>query len=119
MAACPSTSSSNAVRWRRNCLRAPDKCGMQNAAGPRPLPGLSHVASEPHPQTRRGPAWWTCLLVGFYTLALGASTAPVAAHSADPVKLAEVAARMKAFVDDGTISGAVTLLARHDRFIRV
>src|SRR5206468_9879338 len=95
------------------------ECGMENAAAPRPVPGRSRVAWGPHPQTRRARVWWTCLLVGFHTLTLGAPAPPFAARGADPAKLAEVAAHMKAFVDDGTISGAVTLLARHDRLIRV
>ncbi|HEY2953163.1 MAG TPA: serine hydrolase domain-containing protein [Verrucomicrobiae bacterium] len=43
--------------------------------------------------------------------------ASISAAAPNTAKLAEVSKRMKAFVDDGTISGAVTLVARHDRIL--
>ncbi len=40
-----------------------------------------------------------------------------AASTPDAAKLAAIPKRMKAFVDDGSISGAVTVVARHDRIV--
>ena len=42
---------------------------------------------------------------------LRASSAP--RHDLDPAKVPEIRARMQSFVDDNTIAGAVTLVARH------
>jgi CubicO group peptidase (beta-lactamase class C family) len=44
------------------------------------------------------------------------SAAPVTAQTPKP---GEICQRMKGFVDDGTIAGAVTLVARHDRVLEL
>jgi CubicO group peptidase (beta-lactamase class C family) len=51
----------------------------------------------------------------FLALAVNAlaSSLPQRAHGLNPEKLGEVRKRMQAFVDDKTIAGAVTLVARH------
>ncbi len=51
----------------------------------------------------------------FVTLAVNAlaSSLPQRAHGLNPEKLSEVRKRMQAFVDDKTIAGAVTLVARN------
>ena len=51
------------------------------------------------------------------TLILFATVSAVSAAPAvlDPPKRAEIPKRMQAFVDDATISGAVTLVAHHRR----
>ena len=52
------------------------------------------------------------LLIAFAANAL-ASSLPQRAHGLNPEKLGEVRKRMQAFVDDKTIAGAVTLVARN------
>src|SRR5262245_66385187 len=51
-----------------------------------------------------------CLLPLLVTTAFGGSQSGV-----DPAKLKEVPVRLQKFVDDQTISGAVTLVGRHGR----
>ena len=52
----------------------------------------------------------------FFFLTAASHAAP-ASSGIDAAKLAAVRHRMQAFVDDGTISGAVTLVARHDKIV--
>ena len=56
--------------------------------------------------------WLLCGAL-FATLSLTAAEPKPGQSGLDSSKLAEVSKRLKAFVDDGTISGAVTLVARH------
>ncbi len=59
-------------------------------------------------------AWIVCLLVvtSFSSFAQSLSNNPAKAGM-DPERLARIPARMKAYVEKGTIAGAVTLVARH------
>src|SRR5262249_28730434 len=52
-------------------------------------------------------AFTTGLLLGFVATGLAAPA----------TKLGEVSRRMQAFVDDGTVAGAVTLVARHGEIL--
>ena len=58
------------------------------------------------------------LFVAFVANAL-ASSLPQRAHGLNPEKLGEVRKRMQAFVDDKTIAGAVTLVARNGQIAAI
>ena len=55
------------------------------------------------------------LLTAFLLLAVAALASD--SQGMNPQKLAEIPARMKEFVDAGTISGIVTILARHGKIV--
>jgi CubicO group peptidase (beta-lactamase class C family) len=62
-------------------------------------------------------SFWLLASVCWLTTAHSGATSPAPASEAD--RLAAVPQAMQRFVDDQTIAGAVTLVARHDRILRV
>jgi len=52
-------------------------------------------------------------ILAFLSVAGDSRTSSAPRHDLDPAKLPEIRARMQSFVDNGTIAGAVTLVARH------
>ena len=52
-------------------------------------------------------------ILAFLSVAGDSRTNSAPRHDLDPAKLPEIRVRMQSFVDDGTIAGAVTLVARH------
>lgn len=79
----------------------------------RTLPRSSHQRQSQESRAS-GLEWVVCLLLmtSFSSFAQSLSNTPAKAGM-DPERLARIPVRMKAYVEKGTIAGAVTLVARH------